>query len=873
MLRHHPFLAVALLLLLFCHASSGAHADDAYTRRVTLLEGGSKNFMEGNKSVSRELNSFGALTLVDVNGTIVAVAETYFGENNKSLVGIVSGSLVTTEGTSGTLRPLRMDGHEAAAERLVDLFFGLHSQAKDVLGVSPSNSNWTEKMVASQVADKNSTYDFIRLTSGGGSVNMGFSNIYAKFLENKLEKKFLTRLVGVSAGIWMKDGTFVLPVQMMGDDERIVSLILKYGKSEGGWRLSGNSSAPGCTNPSVAEWEEGKLIMITSCYRGYRKVYESVDKGETWTEAVGTLSRVWGNSQKRDVAGSRNEFITAEIEGQKVMLFAHTVSLEDGTPGQLCLWMTDNTRILNVNLISTRAEKVTASSLMYKNGRLYCLYETNNGRRKVIFAELTGALARIKYVLNRWKDLKLFLSKNCSVYDAVAAVQSRRCASPIPTAGLVGLLANTTRERMWHDEYRCVGATLVGATKIPNGLLFRGAGAGAQWPVSKQGQSQRYYFANNGFSLVATVALHAIPTGVSPVLGVSLGYSGLDKLLALSITCHKHWLPIYGYSAFSSTGRWEVNREYQVVFTWDGRRGSIYLDGVLMPGSGEVDTRGPVDIKYFYFGGYGTGDLFTANEVSVANVLLYNRPLNDTEVETLLQIKAKIPVPPAEKRTVHLPPAKKRTVHLPPARRPAVQFTPQRATSSEHSGSYSAASRVSVPQPPVNVAATLVDDAEMQITSSTSTGDDDQMHMTNDYPSDPILQVADATPSAGSDEEMDSPSYLGEESTLQESRVSPETTLLSPETSAFDTNTSEVEEDVLTDNGDKIHDAKLNSSVMEQINSFASSHGSDKSSFSLIELLNTVVRGTNSSSDGAMAVCVSYVFLLLLGLWGIAALC
>ncbi|EKF29393.1 trans-sialidase, putative [Trypanosoma cruzi marinkellei] len=83
-------------------------------------------------------------------------------------------------------------------------------------------------------------------------------------------------------------------------------------------------SADGCSDPSVVEWEKEKLMMMTACDDGRRRVYESGDKGESWTEALGTLSRVWSNKKDKDVKLVRSGFITATLDGvgkkRKVML-------------------------------------------------------------------------------------------------------------------------------------------------------------------------------------------------------------------------------------------------------------------------------------------------------------------------------------------------------------------------------------------------------------------------------------------------------------------------------------------------------------------------------------------------------------------------
>ncbi|EKG08745.1 trans-sialidase, putative, partial [Trypanosoma cruzi] len=129
-----------------------------------------------------------------------------------------------------------------------------------------------------------------------------------------------TGLVGSGgSGVRMKDGTLVLPVEGTkkkkdGDTEeegKTVSLIL-YSKD--------GMSADGCSVPSVVEWKD-KLMMMTACDDGRRRVYESADKGDSWTEALGTLSRVWSNKHEGNVKVVGSGFSTATIEDNRdVML-------------------------------------------------------------------------------------------------------------------------------------------------------------------------------------------------------------------------------------------------------------------------------------------------------------------------------------------------------------------------------------------------------------------------------------------------------------------------------------------------------------------------------------------------------------------------
>ncbi|EKF26726.1 trans-sialidase, putative, partial [Trypanosoma cruzi marinkellei] len=202
--------------------------------------------------------------------------------------------------------------------------------------------------------------------------------------------------------------------------KKAVSLLI-YSLSSMSWTLSNWMSADGCSNPSVVEWEKDKkLIMMTACDDGRRRVYESGDKGESWTEALGTLSRVWGN--KRGGSGVRSGFTTATIgngdgNNRKVMLVTLPVYTEEGEEdnernekGELHLWLTDNAHIVDIGPVATDEENVNASSLLYKSGdsneeKLIALYEKKKSGGEtqsspgMVSVLLTQQLKRVKDVL------------------------------------------------------------------------------------------------------------------------------------------------------------------------------------------------------------------------------------------------------------------------------------------------------------------------------------------------------------------------------------------------------------------------------------------------------------------------------------------
>ncbi|EKG00938.1 trans-sialidase, putative, partial [Trypanosoma cruzi] len=185
------------------------------------------------------------------------------------------------------------------------------------------------------------------------------------------EPQSLKRLIGGGgSGVTMEDGTLVFPLEATKkEEEKTVSLII-YSKDTNTWKLSKGIPDGGCSDPSVVEWkkEDKKLIMMTACDDGRRRVYESGDMEESWTEALGTLSRVWGDKQGEGAKAVRSGFITATIENRDVMLVTLPVYSKGKEKGKLRLWLTDNTHIVDIGSVSGKDEDVAASSLLYRSG-------------------------------------------------------------------------------------------------------------------------------------------------------------------------------------------------------------------------------------------------------------------------------------------------------------------------------------------------------------------------------------------------------------------------------------------------------------------------------------------------------------------------
>ncbi|KAF8283535.1 putative trans-sialidase, Group IV [Trypanosoma cruzi] len=447
----------------------------------------------------------------------------------------------------------------------------------------------------------------------------------------------------------MTDNTLVFPVQFLTRGGNTASTVMHWDFTQQRWNFANSATHAGCTDPSILEWEAGKIIMITSCKYGRRRVYESTDKGNTWKEALGTLSRVWSNPLAGSGLHIQSGFITATIGGRKVILLTQLEYPSHKQRNEIHLWLTDTNRIYHVGLLPT-GNSATSSSLLYANDRLYCLYQTDFGSDSgAFFLDLTLELQGIRHALSTWAANDNAL-RRCSTGAADFALSRGDCSVPIPTAGLVGHLADTLRGDKWEDAYLGVNAVVRGATKkAPSGLTFEGRSAGAEWPVGKQLPTRPLHFANYGFTLAATVSIHEVPKGITPLMG--LNKMGMTTLLGLSYDNNMEWSVEHGsYPRYLTKS--EVDKTYHVVLKMHDGVGSVYVDGTLLWNmrlrnsfNEELDA-----VSHFYFGAYDEQLSSRKIHATVANVFLYNRPLNETEIGALNANK--VAIPPPEKKPV-----------------------------------------------------------------------------------------------------------------------------------------------------------------------------------------------------------------------------
>ncbi|RNF00861.1 putative trans-sialidase, partial [Trypanosoma cruzi] len=490
---------------------------------------------------------------------------------------------------------------------------------------------------------------------------------------------------GGGSGFEMKGDKLVFPVEgtKKGDaqnGEKAVSLLIYTSDNAESWKLSKGMSDGGCSDPSVVEWGEKdkKLIMMTACDDGRRRVYGSGNMGDSWTEALGTLSRVWGNKQG-NVKGVRSGFVTATIgdeDNRNVMLVTLPVYAKETDKkekGELHLWLTDNTHIVDIGPVSD--DDAAASSLLYRSGKdsdnekeeLIALYEKKKDDKKPSHSLwsvlLTEQLQRVKDVLATWKKVDDLVSKLCPSESAEEDAPTSAARSPTVkiTDGLVGFLSGNFSGNTWKDEYLGVNATVnnnEGVEQVKNGVTFKGRGAGAQWPVGSQGENQLYHFANYNFTLVATVSIDGAPKEEGspiPLMGVKIN-DGKTVLLGLSYDSEKKWKLSCGGGTNTEDHSVTLATEkthHVVILLRNGTQGSAYVDGQRVGGDVPcaLGNKGSGAVSHFYIGGDGNsaGGVSEVQDVSVTvtNVLLYNRPLSTAEITALNPNKVPIlPVVP-----------------------------------------------------------------------------------------------------------------------------------------------------------------------------------------------------------------------------------
>ncbi|RNC44579.1 trans-sialidase [Trypanosoma cruzi] len=172
---------------------------------------------------------------------------------------------------------------------------------------------------------------------------------------------------------------------------------------------------------------------------------------------------------------------------------------------------------------------------------------------------------------------------------------------------------------------------------------------------------------------------------------------GKTTLLGLSYDNNMGWRVVNDLYPRHLT-KWELNKTYHVVLQMHDGVGSVYVDGksllnltLTRPSDELMDA-----VSHFYFGAYNEQLHSGKIHATVANVFLYNRPLNETEIGALNASKVTIPPPegkPAKAAAVTSPPVEPLTTSVAtetqataPAPTPAAPQPTEQVTSNGSSG-------------------------------------------------------------------------------------------------------------------------------------------------------------------------------------------
>lgn len=619
---------------------------------------------------SKTFRSFKAPSLVEAGGVIVAVGEGYYFDYGRSLTAVVSKGINLKKGkleeiakslqgpfnaqlicptvrniyVSDAIKPTAV----ARGNKIYVLFSGFYKKEEEQTEKIIPQEEFRFPLAVGEVKKNMKSND-------AEHVEWTFrQDIKGKF-ETKLKSKDdVLNIEGMGSGVVMNDSTLVFPVTYANKVGDVFSTIIyskakHNGRKDEEWVLVASTLPAYCMFPAVVEWE-GKLFMLVACGKGHRRAYESNDMGKTWKELVGSISRVWGNNKARSLPGGQSGFVTAVIgERKKVMLFTQAVEEEaevNKKKYKLHLWVTDNQRVYDAGpIFSDEFKRDVSSTLLYTKERLFSLHEKVNmvggTEHKILYlTSLDEALEKIKSVVMKWEENDKLAADMCAISDLEDRTENNDCANRMPTRGLVGYLSNDISENTWTDEYLCVSATATEGKKVLNGVEFSAAGAGAKWLVAAEGQNKRYHFANYGFTLVATVTINSPPNeGHSPLMGVLLKddtVSGKGMSFGVSYGKDTKWQLVSGSQATPvEQTKWEVGKKYQVALVYGQAKSYVYVNLRLLEGIAEkalINTE-PENIQHFCFAAVcdekkeEEEPKAAGNNVTVANVFLYNRPL------------------------------------------------------------------------------------------------------------------------------------------------------------------------------------------------------------------------------------------------------
>nr|CCC91739.1 unnamed protein product [Trypanosoma congolense IL3000] len=604
------------------------------------------NSTSGDGKERHLIHSFRIPSLVEIDGVLIATFDTrYLHASDSSLIDTAmkySADQGKTWKTEIIIKNARLTDNFS---RVVDptvvvkgdnlfIFVGRYNTSSTPWVWQKNGKDWDVLLYKAKV----------RKESAGGVPSVSFTwdePLHLKHLltsVGKIDGRSLIQYIGgVGNGIVTPKGTIVFPVQVLNTNKSVMNMLL-YSSNDGKtWEFSKTSTPAGTTEASLVWWD-GQLLLTsrTTPDVGSRKVYLTSDLGTSWNEAIGSISRVIGNSRYRNDPGGSGSSIAITVEGVPVMLVTHPENAKGRwNRDRMRLWLTDGNRMWLVGQISEGDDNSAYSYLLYtKNGTLLCLYERNIREIYSIYlARLEDEMEDIKSTVRLWKAHDELLSGDCQLNK-----KRRSGCTGIPITGLVGLLAGLPRKSVWPDAYNCVDASISKNNKQvshdpPSRSTMKRR---VVWPVGDQGQDQRYHFVNTHFTFVATIYFDRAPQEVS-----LMGFENNEestKTLTVSIGNGRLVLTYGGLLEEIPMTRLDWSVTHQVALTLHNGEVSLHVDGNPSIANVRLKLHEPdrlLNISNLFTSTPAPVKTGKGSTVTVNNVILYNRMLNETELARL----------------------------------------------------------------------------------------------------------------------------------------------------------------------------------------------------------------------------------------------
>ncbi|ESS61540.1 trans-sialidase [Trypanosoma cruzi Dm28c] len=338
MSRHLFYSALLLLVVMMCCGTGVAHAEPAGQSSQKKFEW--KVIPEGVT-----LESLGVPGLLKVGNDVFAVAEAQCKESQGTVFTGVASQLLTTKNVNapvevlnemkdtqfleedGSDDPKKVDvSRPTTVVRGNDIYMLVGKYSFADVGENRDADDGGLLLVQWQVSAE---------SGGEKRIKWKDNDAVSRISVGEQLESWTGLIGGGGSGVKMNDDTLAFPVEgtRKEGEKTVLLLIYTLKDNAASWKLSKEIPDGGCSDPSVVEWgEKDKLMMMTACDGGRRRVYESGDMGESWTEALGTLSRVWGNKQDEGAKAVRSGFITATIgvdDKRNVMLVTLPVYAEE----------------------------------------------------------------------------------------------------------------------------------------------------------------------------------------------------------------------------------------------------------------------------------------------------------------------------------------------------------------------------------------------------------------------------------------------------------------------------------------------------------------------------------------------------------------